>query len=372
MKKNHCASIIILSAALCAPLFSQVRPQKPSSLTDDIRLLRSARVAYRNGGYGTALRYAEEAKTARKTLIAWETYTLQNSLRPLEVRRANDALPDVLAVLQTREDYDAIEIINKYVRQKTASFFNNSAAEVVAYVAKRNAYPEADWLVGSVYVLEGEYALAKQYLLNAWSNAYLLDVSDEQYDILYDLANIAYIENDFDNYEKNLLLVLSDDSFFKNKNFNDALMLTIRNKSAGSMEKFFTLFRSDDYKSLPAYFKLSEYYGRAGENEKALKANALGVLTGFTKMYNAVKARNPEFEYADLSAFLRETAAYGDIVDWAEQNRVWQGFCDFAVKVRGDGNSVFANDIYASLAASVPDSFWKNYAQRALAEQNAP
>lgn len=367
MKKFHCVLIIIFSAALCVPLFSQVRPKKPASLTDDIRLLRNARAVYRNGSYGTALRYAEEAKTARKTLIAWETYTLQNSLRPAEVRRANDVLPDVLAVLQVREDFDAIEIINRYVRQKGASFFNNSASEVVSYVSKRNAYPEADWLVGSVYVLEGEYALAKQYLLSAWSNAYLLDVNDEQYDILYDLANIAYIEKDFNNYEKNLLLVLSNDSFFKSKNFNDVLMLTIRNKNAGSMEKFFTLFRSDDYKSLPAYFKLAEYYESAGEAEKALKANALGVLTGFTKMYNAVKTRNPEFEYADLSTFLREIAAYGDIVEWAEQNNLWKGFCDFAVKVRNNGNSVFADDIYASLAANVPDNFWKNYAQRALA-----
>lgn len=362
--------VIIFSVLLMAysALGAQVRPKKPRDLAGDIKLLRRALIEFDNGNYGEALRLANDAKTARREIVAWEADTLSYALKPREVQKANGVLSDVLAVLKKREDYDAVEIVERYIGKKTIGFFHNSVPALVSYVSTRFSLPEADRLIGRVYALEGEYALAKQYLLNAWQNGALLDVPDEQYDILYELSDIALIEKDFDGYEKDLLLIVSGDSLLKNESFEKALMRIVQDREAGAMEKFFTLFRSEDYTALKAYFKLASYYDERGFSDKALKAFALGTLTAFTKMYNTVKARDPEFEYQNLGRLFTEIRRFPDIVDWASDRQVWKGFSDFAGCVRKAGNERFAFDLYAALANSAPDDYWKKNAAFVLSD----
>ena len=362
--------IIIFSVLLLAysSLCAQVRPKKPRDLAGDIKLLRRALIEFDNGNYGEALRLANDAKTARREIVAWEADTLSYALKPREVQKANGVLSDVLAVLKKREDYDAVEIVERYIGKNTSAFFHNSVPALVSYVSTRFSLPEADRLIGRVYALEGEYSLAKQYLINAWQNAELLDVPDEQYDILYELSDIALIEKDFDAYEKDLLLIVSDDSLLKNESFEKALMRIVQDREAGAMEKFFTLFRSEDYTALKAYFKLASYYDERGFSDKALKAFALGTLTAFTKMYNTVKARDPEFEYQNLGRLFTEIRRFPDIVDWASERQVWKGFSDFAGCVRKAGNERFAFDLYAALANSAPDDYWKKNAAFVLSD----
>ena len=361
--------VIVFSALLLvySTLGAQVRPKKPRDLAGDVKLFRFARVEFDDGNYGEALRLANEAKTARREIVAWEADTLSYALKPREVQKANGVLSDVLAVLKKREDYDAVEIVERYVGKKTSAFFNNSADALVSYVSTRLSFPEADRLIGRIYTLEGEYALSKQYLMNAWKGAALLDVPDERYDILYELSDIAFIEKDFDGYEKNLLLIVSGDSLFKNESFERAFMLIVQNNEAGAMEKFFALFRSEDYTALKAYFKLASYYEERGFSDKALKAFALGTLTAFTKMYNTVKARDPEFDYRNLSLLFTEIKRFPDIVDWASERQIWKGFSDFADCVQKAGNERFAFDLYTALADSVPDDHWKKRSVMKLA-----
>ena len=363
MKKN--ILIFIVSVCICFFAAADEKPKKPSYPDNDIRLLRSARETFRAGSCGEALKLAVQAEIERKKQVAWEIYTLQNSFKSSEVKKAADVLSAIIPVLEKRQEYDSLEIIRRYESKLSPSYFSDSASNLIEYIRKRNAFPEADWIIGNVYKYEGEYNLAKEYLLSAWRNAPLLDVSDEQYDILYSLADIAYLDNDKENYEADLLLILSDDRYFRNVDLNDAMMLTIRNQKAGSMEKFFNLFRSDDYRSISAYFKLADFYA-ADNKDKALKASALGVLTGFTKMYTAVKQRDPEFEYTGVSSLFEEVSRYTGILDWAGENKIWSGFISFAQKVYEDGNTEFSKDLYTALAGYAPDDYCKKEAARAL------
>ena len=336
--------LLLVYAALCA----QVRPKKPRDLTGDVKLFRASRVAFDSGNYGEALRLANDAKTARREIAAWESDTLSHALKSREVQRANGVLSDVLTVLKRREDYDAVEIIERYIGKKSSGFFNNSSDTLVTYVSTRLSFPEADRLIGRIYALEGEYTLAKQYLISAWRSASLLDIPDERCDILYELSDIAFIEKDFDDYEKDLLLIVSGDSLLKNESFERAFMHIVQDTGSGAMEKFFTLFRSEDYTALDAYFKLASYYEERGFSDKALKAFASGSLTAFTKMHNTVKARDPE--YKNLSLLFTEIKRFPDIVEWASERQVWKGFSDFADCVRKAGNERFAFDLYTALS----------------------
>jgi len=365
--KNIKANILIFIISLCTFffVFADEKPKKPLSLNNDIRLLRDARDEYRSGNYGEALRLAGEAKIERKDQIIWELYTLQNSFKSFEVKKAADELSAIIPILEQRQEYDSLEIIRRYEMKMSVSYFNDSPSRLITYISERKDFPEADWIIGNVYKYEGEYSLAKEYLLAAWHNAALLDIHDEQYDILYSLADIACIEKDNESYETDLLLILSDDDDFKNTDLNDAMLLTIRNKQADSMENFFKLFRSRNFRSITAYFKLADYYSPV-DKDKALKACALGVLTCFTKMYMTVKQRDPEYEYTQLHSLFEEISKYQDILDWADKNKIWEGFIDFAAYVYEDGNTDFSKKLYTALAGYLPDEYCKNKAEKEL------
>ena len=341
---------------------NQANPKKPEALDGDILLLRKAKDSFREEDYGNALKYADEAQIARRKLIEWELYTLKNAMKSSDVRKKGDVLSEVKAAIEKRQDYDAAEIINKYTTDKSDSFFLDSAAKLMSYISLKNTFPEAELMEGRIYKLDGEYDIAKKYLYSAWEHADNFDVPGEKYTVLYELAEIAEIQQDDDNYEKNLLLVLADDSYFKKSDMNDAMMLIIRNGKKGSMEKFFTLFRSDDYRSLDAYCRLGTFYRKKGEKDKALKAAALASLAGFTKIYNAVKQRDPEFEYSGIASLLDEAQRYSDITDWAEEKKVWEEFIFFGDTAAEDGDISFASDLYMVIGGHVPDEYWKKQA----------
>ena len=101
--------------------------QKPDYIFDDKRILEEAIEAFDNLEYGDALKYALKAKESRKNKILWEIYTLENSLKPAEVKYVGDDISTIITVLKDREDFDAIEIFNRYHKIKGTDFFENSA-----------------------------------------------------------------------------------------------------------------------------------------------------------------------------------------------------------------------------------------------------
>jgi hypothetical protein len=362
MIKRIAAAVICTYFCFYAATANQANPRKPEKLDGDILLFRQAKNSFREEDYGKALKYADEAQIARKKIIDWELYTLKNAMKSPEVRKKGDVLSDVKAAIEKRQDYDASEIINKYSEDKPDSFFSDSVEKLMSYISAKNTFPEAELMEGNIYQLDGEYEIAKKYLYSAWKHAENFDIPGEKYNVLYSLADIAEIQKDDDNYEKNLLLILADDSYFRKQDMNDAMMLIIRNGKKGSMEKFFNLFRSDDYRSLEAYCRLGVFYKDKGEKDKALKAASLASLAGFTKMYNAVRQRDPEFEYSGTASLFEEIKRYGDITDWAEEKKVWEEFIFFGDAAAEDGDISFASELYTVLSEHAPEEYWKKEA----------
>ena len=173
--------------------------QKPDYIFDDKRILEEAVEAFDNLEYGVALKYALEAKEARKNKVSWEIYTLENSLKPAEVKYAGDGISTIITVLKDREDYDAIEIFNRYYKIKGSDFFENSAKKLLAYIKTQKEFPEADYLIGNIYKLEGEYDFAKKYYSAALKTSDVLDIPSEKYNILYSLAELSLLEKNMKN-----------------------------------------------------------------------------------------------------------------------------------------------------------------------------
>ena len=255
-------------------------------------------VAYRSGiesmdaqDYGKALKYSEDAILYRKQHIENQINTVKNSLSAKRVQAAGDRFAPVLTVLENRKEYETANIINYYLKKKGKDYFEDSINNLLIYLENSKAYPEAHKIIGDIYKLEGEYQFAEEYYLMALEKADVLDIPDEKYDILYMLADISRLENDFPKMEVRLLNILAEDTDYRDSALKRAMLGTISSNKNDSMEKFFNLYRAGSYNSINAYNQLAEYYHDAGESKKALEFAALSSITSFSRFIVLVYCR---------------------------------------------------------------------------------
>lgn len=344
-------------------LYTHVDIEKPDYVIGDKRIFLNALNAFDANDYGATLKWIDKAKATRMQKAQWEVQTLKMSMRSPDVKVFGDDVANIAKVLAEREEYDALQVINHYKKYYTLEAFGNSMKRLISFIQSQSPYPEADYLSGRVYQLEGEYDVAQKLYLKAYENADILDIPDQKFDILYSLSEIAFIKKDYKRYEEYLLLIVSFDPSYKNKSFVASIKRIIRSKKGDNVEKFFKMYRSSNYKLLNAYFALSEYYQNLGEQDRALSASSLGCLTGFTKIIDVVKKRSADFSYSSISSLLDEAALYPDIVEWGKENNVWKGFNDLAQYTFESGYEAFAAKFYQVLQDHSPEEYWRREAQ---------
>lgn len=372
MKKSIYVLALLLSLIAAIPCFAQ-GIDRPDPEDYDWRMMLLAQRAYERSEYGDALAYAQKAKDIRRRVNEWELNTLQTALTPAEVRREGNAVLDVLPVLRERETLEAVKIIEELIAKKSYEFFHGSIKNIIDYMKSSDVYPEADFLIGKIYQMEGEYELAKKFYTDAWLCREFLDIPDVRYDILYQSADLAKFQGNYDEYEKFLVTIISEDSFYKNDSLKRSMLRTIASKDnktkigANNVERFFTMYRAYNIKCIPAYFQLAGYYAERNNNDKALLSVALGSLTVFTRMYDMIKKESIEYEYTDFITFLeKDLTARPDVADWAVEQTFWDGlllFADIAVK---NGCSKFANELLPIIGKTAPQTYWRSAASHKI------
>lgn len=364
MKKNG----LIFLVFFCAMNVFSKNVKKPDYVHNYERILEEAQILFDENSYGDALKQAEKARNSKKEQSEYEIYILENSFKPAEVKRKGDSINSILEILQEREDFDAIQIIKRNFRKYGAEFFDDSKAELLSFIRKNAAFPEADFLMGKIYCLEGEYSFAYEYFSSAYKNSEVLEIPDEKYDILYELANVSQLLKKDEKYEEFLLLILSQSKEFKDETFYSALKKTSESTRNDCLEKFFSLYRCDDFSLLKAYFALTDFYMEHERNEKALKTCQLGAITAYTKIVDVLKKRNADFEFAGLSDVLQEAQNYPDIVQWGIENNIWKGFYTLAELNYLNSNLIFSVQLFNILKEAEPEDYWKQKSSVRLAE----
>ena len=355
----------IFFAILTASLFARA-PQKPKDSEFAYRILEAATVSFDAGDYGNAMKYANQAKDARRAESEYETYILENALTPRAVRRVGTAFSDVIPILEDRDEKEAIVIIDLYLKRYGKDYFNNNVNDMVSWIKAKAVYPEADYLIGKIYQLEGEHAVALEFYERARKESPYLDIPAESFDILYTMADLAKQQKKDESFEQMLLLVLDHDKNYKDKSFLSALLRTIDYDTVKHVDRFFMLFRAEPNHSLEALYELGMIYDRHGESEKALKCAALGTVEALTHMLSAISERDAEFKYTDFPTLLQTAARYTDIVEWGSEMHVWDMMFQFAERIEKRGKRIFASSLYSYMADNMPDVYWRQEARNRL------
>lgn len=348
----------------CLDVFAA--PRKPQRGQEDWRALQKAKDAFEKNDFGTSVKFAEQAKTMRQQNVQWQTYILDETLKNPKVRRAGDSIERIVQVLNELKFSEASKIVSMHIEKHGVDFFDGSYSSLISFVSNYEHYPEADFLIGKVYKLEGEYSVAMSYMKEAFDYSVNLDIPMQKYDLLYELAELSYDIGNKDDYEKYLLAIASDDSVFTNSGYIDSLIHIINSDSYDSFEKFFLLYRAEDSVGLRAFISLGKLYMLEAENEKALKFNAFAGILAVTKIESVLMQRINSFKYSDFKTLLSESSGYSDIVDWGIRNGVWELFCNLADSAANSGRIAFSKSLFTAISESAPVDYWKSYASEKI------
>ena len=343
--------LLVIISFLSLTLFAQNSLNSKSNIS-----FRNAKAAYENQEYGKALKYAEDAILYKKETIKADYETIATSLAARDVKKAGDEITEIIPVLKERDEYHVIKLIEYY---NSKGNFDNSITKVLAYIKNQEEYPEAQKLIGDIYKIEGEYLYAEQYYLKALENAAVLDVPDERYEIIYMLADLSWLNKDYETMEIRLLNIIGKDQNATNMTLALSMKNTVSKNNAAAIEKFFTMYRAQDYFCLRAFYELAQYYLSINELDKAFNYSALAVITGFTKVYNIISKRDIDFEYQNISDFLDIIPYHNDIVNWGNENEVWRSFNLFCEICAQCGYDKFSFELLNILAFHSPQKYWQ-------------
>ena len=368
MKKS--AFVVLLCfLSLFAPA-RNLAAQMPSASDFDNssrRILEQANEAFDAKDFGTAFRLAETAKERWKTEKERSVAVLEAALSQPALMKAGDNLETVSALLRERNNIEAVRIIESKLVRFGFQDFDYSVKNFTEYI-KNTAYPEADFLLGKLYMIEGEYALAEHFYASAYEGRRYLDIPDVQFDILADLAELYKLTGDSEKYESVLLILASQDDKYRQNNNPSAFISAVVSavKRGMGADKLFFLYRSDNYKTLSVWYRLTTYYDSLDLNERAFETALLFCITAVSRADSIIKSRDMDYAYTGVRPLLHKIQLYGDINEWAAKYKLWEGFYLLGKTAQKAGYSSFAAEIFSAVAAESPERTWTVLAQKAL------
>ncbi|MGI5099754.1 hypothetical protein E4N70_05620 [Treponema vincentii] len=365
MKKLAITCFTILISAF---LYAQRMPAE--SVEYPWHLLEQGRIAYEEREFGQALLLFREAREMHKTQVQAQYDYLFSALKVHQVRAAGDLISDVYRVLEKRQDYEACAILDRIFLVHPPAYFDKSMSALLEWLKKSDVYPECDYLIGKVYELEGELTQSRRFYQLAWEAREFLYIPDMRFEIIYSLAQISGLLKQYDDQEKYLLLILTEDSVYGTTNAESptlrAMIHTIKNEQ--TVEKFFSLYRHHNDIALRAYIELTDIYLRAEEYDRAFRTALLGADIAVTYLSDTLKKVDFMYRYSDFSDLLLRIGMNSEILQWTETKQIWNVFLQFADLLYRQGFVVQANDLYYKLAENCPSFTYAKEASYKLSQ----
>ena len=347
-------------AIICFTVFISTVPYAQRIAVESVdypwHLLEQGKVAYEEREFGKALLLFRQARETRKTQVAAQYDYLFSALKAPQVRAAGDLISDVYRVLENRQDYEACAILDRIFLTHPPTYFDKSISALLAWFNKSGVYPECDYLIGKVYELEGELRQSRRFYQSAWEAREFLYIPDMRFEIIYSLAQISGLLKQYDDQEKYLLLILTEDPVYGTTNVESAtlraMIHTIKNEQ--TVEKFFSLYRHHNDIALRAYIELTDIYTRAEEYDRAFRTALLGADIAVTYLSDTLKKLDFMYTYRDFSDLLLRIGANNEILQWTETKKIWEVFLQFADLLYRQGFVIQASDLYHKLAENCP------------------
>ena len=187
-------------------------------------------------------------------------------------------------------------------------------------------YPEAEMGIGMVHVADGDLVLGRINLEAALDKASTFDVRNHRYTILYQLADVAFLEGDDNAYQTTLQRITAEDPAFASQDADRQRQRYIEQleqpDQTTGIDGLLTLFRQDEgYFARDAHRRLGVHFARLGQDNSALNHLLAVLLKVVTKTVDEIRSFYVEYQYTTLEDLIATAARREDAYDYLQRTR---------------------------------------------------
>jgi len=330
--------------------------------------LERGKQMFRQGDYGSALLAFEDSRRQRQTMYERLERHLINLLSITEVRRIGDSLDLVERYIGERHHADAAAALAELYYRIPRETFHNSASAALTALGTLKDYPEAEYWIGETYLVEGELRLAQTQFQKAYDLRPLLENPGFATELLYKIAAICRTRQDYNEMERNLLAILSEDKLWSGGGNFEKQSLT-RVLENNGVNRFLTLYRYRNTESAEAHRLLGLYYYASGRHSRAQEHLMFAFLIQNTIIIEEVIRHRFDFTFDTLEALADEINRYPLLVEYAAKNEYYKTTYYLGASLYGNGKTPTARELWTYLSAQTAAGEWRS---RSAGQLRAP
>ena len=227
-------------------------------------------------------------------------------------------------------------------------------------------FPEAEVAIGDVYMAEGEAALAQKQYEKAYNIRKSFYIPDDQYEILYKLANLFEIQQQYKQMEDTLGRIVADDKRFQ-ETANQKLRTQIeKNYFDKGLDRVLVLYNFEDSFSAAAHSKLGWFYYRTGRFAQSVSQLIYSVVYRVSQVERFRKEHDSDYQYSSLAELLSAVDASGELREYAGTAGLFQDLYYLAGSTFAAGFPSHAAVIWKLLASADAAGQYRALASRQL------
>jgi len=313
--------------------------------------LERGKQAYDSREFGDAIVAFDRAINVRRTTFVAAADRLDKALDAKPIKTANDSIKVALANLAAEDflqrDYAAllrlhgssaktlleavrkeriseshrafIEVVLQVLEYRPIETFDDSIQTLKSVVERLQRYPEAEYWKGKVFMLEGEMALAESQMQRALAMRDSLEIPDEQYTIMYAMAELYGARNDNVAWENVMQAIVAGDATM-DPYLQDAMMSTL---VAAGFDRFMVLYRIEPTYALEANAALGEFYLERGR-AAAMSHAAIAINMTLTRAVNMIRAKDRDFVWTTLQDFIKRASERSEVSEFLRSARLYR------------------------------------------------
>jgi len=297
---------------------AQQRRQDPWWIT-----LEEGKRCFRSGAYGDALRLFENARENRKNYYAVMERELITVLSIYEVRRLKDDLGLLETYIEKEFRTVAQDALKELYYRVPKDSLNNSSSAALSNMQRLKNYPEAEYWIGEVYRMEGEFGIALVQYRKAYNDRALLEHPEFGTEILYKMADLHKLRREYPEMVKILEEILKADTLWSRESFNRSNMQ--KSLERNGINRFLLLFRHNEPSMEKAHRTLGFYYYTNGaRHERAAEHLLFAFLIQNSVLIDALLRSQYDFSFDELPNLLKAVAARRDLLAYVDETEYYR------------------------------------------------
>lgn len=249
------------------------------------------------------------------------------------------------------------------VEERGLSRVGDSIAALRKAAADLMHYPEAEFGVGRIYLVEGESDLAELQILRACDMGESLETGEDRYAMLETLTGIYAARGDLKDYEQALREIADASELFavKDEYFRNAMERTLETRG---VDKFMALYRVQESFSASAYSRLGSLYLEAGR-PLAVIYLAAAVDAVLTREIAEIEVDEPDYAYKSLSDLVARIGGDKAMSRFAEESGLWRDMVLLGEALAQEGYRDTARELWSAVLLRFgPAETWGKRAAR--------